>query len=367
LLNLSDFLAANTGTHGIYVLGGLEVMQLHGIHTFQTGGDGLHIQTTAGVNSPIQYLDIDDSNWFIWSQGNNINLNGVMNDITIDGVNLNAPQWLPQKQEHGLAITAYDQIVPSIYMTSSNQATSQIAYNIRVTRCFAEQTQALLQLDGDGTRTHRWQQVRIEKNSMIQQNPAWGVWYLAGSTTVVYDLVTEHNFISQGVRYWFPQSTPNSSDQFIQLRDNWGFGASLVGATNINGKPLGDNQLTPPVKWDTSTGLGDGTASTFTFTLPAVSTPGSGNQLLQLLYLVTTNSQSAQNDGVGGYLVFCTRMPSGNWSGSSLAFSATTGFSAAPTVNAAGTISVPLAADTRARVTRIDNLPLNVAYPLTIN
>jgi hypothetical protein len=104
--------------------------------------------------------------------------------------------------------------------------------------------------------------------------------------------------------------------------------------------------------------LGDGTAATFTYNIASnVSWAALGvNAAARFAtFLVTANFQSTVNDNIGAYLVYVTRMSSGNYAAIVQSSGTTTGFSVAPTLSRTGVLSVPLSVNTRARVVRIDN------------
>jgi hypothetical protein len=354
--DLTGVYIANCGNSGIWLLGGLEVVTLSDIHTYQVNQWGLRVDKTIGVNSPIEYIWLQNSS-FQWSLLNNIVLNGVDKHIYIQNCLLNAPQQLPRQTANGFAISIYADIIPCIFMSGASNFVGN--FNINIIDNYAEQTNGLVTFNC--TNPDRFQNVTIQGNTLFLDQTS-ADYFLAQFQSIVFDLFTYNNRINQGVLYYFPSSAQYASNQFINFADeNSASGAAIVlgGAGDIY-----DNQLIPLQKWPSSGAVGDGTAGTFTYTIPTQRSVLINNSAIPSMYLISANFQSNSADTFGGYLMMVVRMPSNNYVGSTMAFGSVTGFSAPPTISTAGVISVPLDLFYRGRVSRIDNLALNPAYPV---
>lgn len=353
--NLSDFYVANVGNCGLWTLGGLEVTTLLNVNTFQVGQYGLRVQTTTGVNSPIEYLYIANCS-FQWSYWTNISLEGANKQITITNCLLNAPQWLPQKLDAGFTINNYNDLIPCIYINSPENSAGSFTFNI--VNNYAEQTNAFLTLNCNlGYR----QQGVVVSNNVVYLDAVSSDYYLVRFDATQFDFTAFNNRINQGVVYYFPTSAISGACQFMNFLDE-----STIFPPIFAGVPPAEQNILPKQTWNTSVGLGTGSAATFTYTVPTMTSPLNGNQIVPHLYLITANFQTDSFDTVGSYLMMVMRMSSGNYVGTTLAFGSTTGFSSAPTISTAGVISVPLSANYRARVSRIDNFPLAPTYPVSL-
>lgn len=354
--NLTSVYVANCGNCGIWLLGGLEVVTLTDIHTFQVNQWGFRVDQTIGVNSPIEYIWLQNSS-FQWSYWNNIALNGVSKHIYIQNCLLNAPQQLPRQTANGFTINTYADIVPCIYIGGYTNFVGN--FNINIIDNYAEQTNGLVTFNSDIP--YRFQGVIIQGNTVyLDQTSA--DYFLAQFQTIVFDMFTYNNRINQGVVYYFPSSAQYSANQYINFADD----ATVVPPNIVLGGSgdIYDNQLVPVQKWPSSGAVGDGTAGTFTYTIPTQRAVVIDNSAIPTLYMISANFQSQSFDNFGGYLMMVIRMPSGNYVGSVMAFGSTTGFTAPPTISTAGVISLPLAQFYRGRVSRVDNLALNPGYPV---
>lgn len=356
LKNLSSVYVANCGSSGIWLLGGLEVVTLNDIHTFQVNGWGFKVDQTVGVNSPIEYIWLQNSS-FQWSYWNNIAMNGVSKHIYIQNCLLNAPQQLPRKTANGFTISSYSDIVPCIYLQGYSNAVGN--FNINIIDNYAEQTNGLVTFNC--TNPYRFQGVIVQGNTVYLDQPS-ADYFLAQFQSIVWDLFTYNNRINQGNVYYFPVSAQYTSNQYLNFADEETIfpPAVVLGG----GGDFYDSQLVPPQKWPSSGAVGDGTAGTFTYAIPTQQSVLVDNGAIPTLYLISANFQSTANNNFGGYLMMVIRMSSGNYVGSTIAFGSTTGFSAPPTISTAGVISVPLSQFYRGRVSRIDNLALNPGYPV---
>lgn len=353
LKNLTSVYVANCGNCGIWLLGGLEVVNLTDIHTFQVNQWGFRVDATAGVNCPTEYLWIQNCS-FQWSYWNNIALNAVSKNIYIQNCLLNAPQQLPRLTDGGFTIASYSDVVPCIYIHGADNSVGN--FNINILDNYAEQTNGLLTLNCDNG--YRFQGVIIQGNTVyLDQTSA--DYYMVQFQTVVFDMLTYNNRINQGVVYYFPFSVLYVQNQFLNFADQ----ATIVPPNLVvNGGQLYDKQLVPVNKWPTSASVGDGTAATFTFTIPAQQAGTVGTGIIPTIYLISANWQSNNADNFGAYLMTVVRMSTGNYIGSVVAFGSTSGFTAPPSISTSGVISVPLAQYYRGRVSRIDRLATNPGY-----
>lgn len=355
LLNLSSVYIANCGNCGIWLLGGLEVVTLNDIHTFQVNQTGFRVQRTTGVNSPIEYIWLQNSS-FQWSFLNNIAFIGVDKHIYIQNCLLNAPQQLSRQTANGFVIANYSDIVPCIYMESADNAVG--SFNLNILNNYAEQTNGLIGFNGNPG--FRQQQVVVEGNTVYLDQPT-ADYYMAEFRGTVFELYTYNNRINQGCVYYFPVSATYSQNQFLNFAD---LATSAPPSIIVESGELYSQQLLPAVKWPTSVSVGTGSAGTFTFTIPTQNDVPVNTGAVPTLYLITANLQAATSDDFGAYLMTVVRLSSGNYVGSVVAFGLTAGFTAPPTISTAGVISVPLAIFFRGRISRVDGLPLNPNYPV---
>jgi hypothetical protein len=176
----------------------------------------------------------------------------------------------------------------------------------------------------------------------------------------MYDVLTNKNFSPTGPRYYLPQFAHTGSARlsFLEMGD-WG-STILEGNTGLY-----DTVYVPPVAWSPMSGMiGDGTAAVFTYDLAAnfpMATPGINLPSVFALYLITATFQSTSGDANGAYLMAVTRMSSGHYTGTLIAFGSVNGFTAPPTISTAGVLSLNMALYYRARVSRLDNNTLNPA------
>ena len=353
--NLTGVYIANCGSNGIWLLGGLEVVTLNDIHTFQVNATGFRVEKTFGVNSPIEYIWLQNSS-FQWSFFNNIAFVGVDKHIYIQNCLLNAPQQLSRQTANGFVITDYSDIVPCIYMESADNAVG--SFNLNILNNYAEQTNGFI--DFNGNPGFRQQQVVVEGNTVYLDQPT-ADYYMAEFRLTVFELYTYNNRINQGCVYLFPLSAAYSQNQFLNFAD---LATSNPPTIIVESGELYSQQLLPTIKWPTSASVGTGAAGTFTFTIPTQNDVSINTGAVPTLYLITANFQSTTSDDFGAYLMTVIRLSSGNYVGSVVAFGLTAGFTAPPTISTAGVISVPLDILFRGRISRVDGLPLNPNYPV---
>ena len=331
-----------TGTDGFKCQGGLEVCAPK-ISAMYCGGYCLHVYQTTGIDSPIEYLDIDGRE-FSYGLLGNIYLNGARKKINISNNGLNDPGQLARLAAGGLVISLESKIVYPIRIDKDPNVTSML--NIEITDNYSEESQGIVALFG------LMNDCKVEGNYLIPYNIAWP-YYHAKFDAQLYNLRTLRNTSPSGTRFYFTPAQHSWSDA-ISMAEKYDTFKGFV----QDGYALTESQMRPssaPSK--TSGTLGDGTAATFTYNLATNFnfTSSALNVASNFaVFFISSNFQGNGNDSVGGYLVYVTRMSSGNFSAIVQSTGVTTGFSAPPSVSVVGLLSIPLSQYYRARVTRID-------------
>lgn len=343
--NLSDVSVCYFGTHGLWALGGAEVHDINNIVSMNNSGYGLYIQQTSGVNSPIEYLNILGGAYARNFLGN-IYLNGVSKQITIDGGVFNDAGQISRT---GTLPTNESDIVYPIKIYAATSALIITAENITVQNCYAEQVQGLLRMGSPGP---LFINTVFENNYIITEDNTKPYNHLALHDVYAYNLKTSNNYAPSPTKFWLETSANYYGLDFQELYER---PSGAVTFTNYTPTEL--LQLVSRTRPANSGTLGDGTAATFTYNIASAVTWASiGVNAASnfAVFLVTANFQSTTLDTIGGYLVYVTKMSSGNYVAIVQSTGTITGFSSAPTLSTAGVLSIPLSANYRARVTRLD-------------
>ena len=343
--NLSQVSVCYFGTHGLWALGGSEVYSLNNVVSMNNTGYGLYVQQTMGVNSPIEYFNIIDGS-YSRNYAGNIYLNGVSKQITIDGISSNDAG---QTSRTGFLPTTESDIIYPIKMYAASSALILVAENITVKNCYAEQTQGLLRLGSPGP---LYLNVVFENNYLIMDDNTKPYNFLALHDVYAYNIKTSNNKAPSATKYWLETSANYYGLDFQELYER---PSGAVVFTNYT--PAGATQLVSRSQPAISGTIGDGTADTFTYNITSnVSWSSIGVNVSAnfAAFLVTANFQSTTLDTIGAYLVYVTKMSSGNYAAIVQSTGTITGFSGAPTLSTAGVLSIPLSANYRAKVTRLD-------------
>lgn len=189
--------------------------------------------------------------------------------------------------------------------------------------------------------------------------------YSGGTVGQIYNLRMRNNFLqdpSRGKALTGTMSQSNIFDLDFDPRqeiDTGSYTLSDFSAFNVTTKRQFSEEITlsKHVQVGRAT-IGDGTAATFTtsYVNDNLRLTGQGNNSFSVgaCFLITANWQSTNSSQGGAYLLYAFKLPSGDVMGEAIPIGAGSGFSSAPTIASTGVLSVPLLANFRGSITRID-------------
>jgi hypothetical protein len=347
ITQLTNFSAFYFGSDGFRLQGGLEVTTLNNVNVWWCLGYCVNIYETVGVDSPIQYINWTNSSINGGLLGN-IFLNGVSNSITLDNCNFNSSGQLDRLAAGGFVITTASQIVYGVKMSKKVGATAY--FDVQVVNCFVEASNGIATFTGGLQST-----LVFANNFMFPYDISWP-YFFANFDSQIFNLRTSNNRCSSSTTFYFnPSNSTASSGLSIGELGDVQFSVVFGGYTPKQ------TQLTPQLLWGTTATVGDETAATFTVSIPTLAswrTIGNGDIAYVATFLITASWGATNADNLGAYIMYVTKMPSGNYAGVIQATSSTSGFSSPPTLSTAGVLSIPLAQFYYARVSRIDNIAL---------
>lgn len=345
------------GSHGIELKGGLETERISRLTIRMCKGNALHVNTTGGIDSPIEYLTFTKCT-FEYCDADNVYFETAKKHIIFDRCRFNGAG----KYLSGYNPTAYDEIKYAIHIKPEVGFTG-----LYVTNSYGEDLQGLVYIDGGYV-----YDIKVENNVLFYDNASPTARYALSSTaSVVRGLLVSDNSFHRGNA---PIYLSSSTSSFVNLTTE-SYGIELDSRVDIAGST---GVTTAPIKvFKPSTAhehledsgtrvtvgsvlvqeyqIGDGTAGTFTYTITdSFDTTLNNEAAVTQVYVITATWQATNSDSSGAYLFTVTKMPSGNFVGFNNAMSSTTGFSSAPTISTAGVMSIPLNQYFRGRVIRID-------------
>jgi hypothetical protein len=342
LKNLHKFAGYYFGSDGFKLQGGLEIVALYDVSMNYCNGYCLNIYQTSGVDSPIEYIDWNDSYMTNGLLGN-VFLNGARKHVKFDNVCLNNPGQLARRAASGFVVTIETDIVYGV--TIYKDSTIIALQDVTVIDCYAEESQGIAVIGG------LVNSVNIQRNYLLAYNNSWP-YYHAKFDAQSFNIRTSENTSPSGVRFYFTPGV-HSDSEGIYLGEKWDSSSGFV----QGGAGLSGSQLRPGLMTTISEPAGDGTAATFTVNIASLLAWGAianSESSRFSAFLVSSNWQASNADTVGAYLVYVTRMASGNYVAIVQSTGTVTGFSSAPTMSTAGVLRIPLSESYRARVTRLD-------------
>ena len=362
--NLKNVTICYFGSHGIELKGGLEMTMVDNIVISACNGYCLYIHTTtpATIDCPIEYLAFRGGSYVNGLLGN-IKIDGAKKQILFDGLLLNDPAQFARQISAGTitgASLTYANMpypIDIIPQTLTGMRSTGYTEGITVQNCYAESAQSLVRFNaGDGA---YYLDTKLTNNFLIPYNNAWK-YYTAHFAVKQYQVETSRNFSPSGVRFYLLTADHGQSRR-LDFQERWYDSASGVLEGNTG---LSDVVYVPDTNWSTYSGtIGDGTAATFTYNAADTNftAPPTNTSSVARLLLITASFQGGTPNSGGAYLMAVVRNPDGGYIGMTTAFSSVVGFSSAPTMSTAGVISCPMSVNYRARVSRIDHLPANLA------
>lgn len=333
-----------TGSDGILLKGGLEVLDVGRIDTKFCGGHGLHVSTTAGIESPVEYLTFTEGR-FSSSRKENIRLDGVRKHIDFGPIVVNDPGMIRLRMGGGAAApntnapTSEANLVAAIRLGLDGAAS---VYGIRLTGVIAEYCNLMVRTTGNYTRG-----LEVKEGTLFPAYEAGWIWR--------YGILAHANTVD-GV---FMRNYGNLDSPASFVFNNHGVGTVILtdNITRIAGIQARQVQrfLSADPRSET---IGDGSAGSFTTSqvVQPLEQPSADNPGFTQLLVINANFQGTTGNGAGAYLLLITRGAGGNYVGIAFPGSSTTGFTGAPKVDpTTGYITVPLARYYRCRISRIDH------------
>lgn len=340
------------GTHGVEIKGGLEVADVKAINARFCRGHGLYIHGTAGIDSPIEYLEFLEGSKISSNLLANINLDGVRKHVKIGRIYLNDAGLIRLAEgggavaQGGILPTSLANLVPAIELGLTGISAP---FNIEIDGAFAEYCNLVVKTTGNYTNNIQVQ--NVTQFALVPAASGW-VWRTGRFThTTSRNMRLRDNMCSLGLpTFNFTSHTATDNRVIIDnLTQTDGIGQIYISKDSLPFDP-------------TSGTIGDGTAATFTSAFaqifPSPSTAGNEGARAAV-FMVTSNFQGSGSTSGGAYIMVVTKQNSGDYFGVVFAGGSLTGFSAAPSIATDGTISIPLAANFRARITRIDHTALS--------
>lgn len=340
------------GSYGIELKGGLEVCNISHVKIAFCRNNCLLVDMTAGINCPIEYLDFDSTCYFMYSKVNNVLLNGFRKHVSFDNILLNgAGQYDVVKQQNpaftiatpGAALAS----VSVVGLAAGNYGgiTHNSSYAFRMERCYAEACHNLLTTSGAFIND-----ITLTESTTFPVDASW-----ARSHLIVYNdtsyIKTFGNKLPDGKFYYYLDVPVISSLVSAE------FGEEVLSATVSLGAVLDENKRVVPniaYRFRLGNGLGGDARFNLNTAFPTFAN-AANTQAKMMVFSVTATHQLATLDAMGAYLVYATKMPSGNWIGVVQSSGTTTGFAFPPAISTNGDFAMSLTAGYRVSVTRIDN------------
>jgi hypothetical protein len=329
------------GSHGIELKGGLETERISRLTILMCKGNGLHVNVTAGVNSPVEYLTFTNCT-FEYCDTDSVYFETATKHIIFDRCRFNgAGKYLSDYSPSTHTDIKYAiRIKPVVGFTG-----------LHVTNSYGEQLQGLLYIDGGYV-----YDIKVENNVLFYDDVSYARYALTSTASTIRGLrVSSTSFHRNNAPIYLSSLTTDSYGIELDTR------VDIAGSTGVTTAPI--TAFTPSTAHEhleKSGSLGDGTAGTFTYTItdslasPSTVSPGTYQGAYTQVYAITASWQATNSDQAGTYLFTVSKLPSGSYMGFSVATSSTAGFIAAPTISTSGVISVPLSQNFRGRIIRID-------------
>lgn len=345
------------GSFGIELRGGLEVCSIKHVKIAFCKRNCLLVAMTTGINCPIEYLDFDSTCYFMYSKTNNVLLNGFRKHVYFENVLLNGPgQYDVVKQQDpsftitnpGAAIGAVSVVglAPGTYGDVYHNA----SYALRMNACYAEAVQNLLTTSGAFIND-----VTLTGSTTYPVDATWAQTHLLVYNNTSY-IKTSGNASPDGKFYCYLANEMVNSLVAVDFGEE-----ALSAVVQVGFKPAENIRIIPNFssrRISLGNGAGGGANVNLNTLFPNFGNPEFVSAKV-MLFSVTATYQLGTLNNMGAYIVFATRMPSGDWKGIVMSSGITTGFTAPPSIAVNGDFSMDITAGYRVSITRIDEVVTN--------
>jgi hypothetical protein len=384
--SLNNLAVIGCGRHGINLERGYEVATMARVTCSANNGYGLRTGKVSGIDCATEYLNIDScvfrdnrlgGVWFAhWRKAialYNCNFNNSGQYDSPGGID---------------PLLGYDRTVPTttIAMAAgvwvndvSLDIGSGFGFNFTMVDCFGEQMAKGLHLRGkQGGGIVR--DVRIQNNTWVRASQV-GTSFANGNengaahyfdTTYAADWVITGNYPQALINYAFASVPNRDTSNSIIFQDNgvpvstsaerefakFYSPAPIQSAYYIraNGRTYGDQIIARDIGGLTV----DGNVTTTAIGTDFTTATGVNLSNAVAVYSLTAHWQATNNNLFGAYLLFVTRMPTGQYIMTTIAAASVNGFTAVPTINTStGELTIPAVAFYRYTLQRIDNMLTN--------
>lgn len=382
--NIQDINHTNVfgcGRHGINLQRGFEVSTMTKVRCVLNNGHGLRAAREVGVNSPVEFLEFKDCD-FTTNRLDGVRLEHAKKHIMFkDGINNISGNGQYDGATGVDPLLGYDRTIPAtnILMSAGIRIEdvdldgTQSLFGLNFTGCFGEQIAKAFHIRGK-TGSGIVRDVVTGSNTFLRAASSF-----SGDAGVM--LFVDVDFMAN----WVLGPSERQALSGYQFVNETPGGDSTNGVLFLDdGAPVGTSDLRELIKlkypapisspyYMRATGRvyadasvlvrdrNDGTTHTF----PEVATDftlNSGSNLSNVvaIYSLTAHFQSAGSDSYGGYMLWITKFPSGNYNMVTFAGTPTSGFSSVPTISTGGTVTA-VTSDSSRRLTlqRIDNVLSN--------
>ncbi len=366
LFNWSDLAVSGSGGDGIALKNGIEVCNWYRVSSSQNNGYGVTTAGGGGDNNQ-EYFWADRCE-FVANRLDGFLMFNFKKTVAFNRCGGNSNGW------YGYGSQSVNKPVDPVFVRAMLRMEGNAlgSPNLRIADCYAEDCARLVVLQVNRPLrlvefigNYTIPTLGLSNPSADNQNHQLGIYGLAGGTNPqIYELRIERNSIQDPTRGQTLTGDITPSNLFdVRIDPQQTIDTNSYNYDDFIYNIKVVNKFNEEVTLDKHIQVGraqfgDGTANTFisSYIKDNLRTSGQGNNSYSVgaAFLVTANWQATNSQQGGAYLVYAFVLPDGQVKGEALAIGAGAGFTAAPTVSLNGDLNVPLAANFRGSVTRID-------------
>ena len=358
------------GNHGIYLPRGLEVTTLDNVVSSYNNGCGLYVGRVNDIDSSTEYLKFNNCT-FAYNRLHGVQFEYWRKHIRFENCDLSGNGQYTINEIDPLLY--YDRRVPTnkkdlvsgIRCDNGNYDTSiGISTNFTVINCYGEMMAKAVHIE-NSIGTGIVNNLLFKENTFLRANTLneanngvcyyfnvgyasnWDIGQTYQHSLKVFEF--EKVPVNGGEIKIYESDIPQNiiDGGFYKLSKK----CDIETTRNIKANRLYDNKMVlKDLKGDGTTLTTDVIKNEFTLS----ASPLKSNYVS--VFSITAHWQATNNNAFGGYLLFVTKMPSGVYKMLTVATDSTSGFSASPTIDNSGILSIPSTQYYCYTIQRIDNM-----------
>lgn len=364
----NNIVVSGCGGDGIALQNGIELSRWRKVTSLQNYGYGVTTAGGGGDNNQ-EYFWADECS-FVANRLDGFLLSSFKKNVEFRRCGGNSNGWYGYGSTQSLPKPGDKTFLRGMLRVEGNILS---ASNLKVTDCYGEDCARMVTLqlnyparEIEVSGTFMIPTLSLADPSSDVTNHVVAVYPLSGgSTGQIYGFRLKDNFVretNRGKTLTGTMSPSNIFDlDFDPQQEVDGFFYDLSDFPGFNSKTKQKFNEEVTLDKHVQVGrdqIGDGSASTFvsSYVKDNIRETGQGNNSwsLSAAFLVTANWQATNSQQGGAYLVYAFSLPDGQIFGESQVIGSGAGFTSPPTVSLNGDLNVPLAANFRGSVTRID-------------